>query len=364
MFTLKIIAMLGNLLFVLIGLFFIGLLFATASPLPSGDRGMGAALMLVFYAGGFLVLTGLLAWKLNRNNVFDWIDLPDAQRSGLVFIGWLAFATATVAAGLFKVEWHAGEFPQFLRWLSQAQAIFWLPLLALVPAFILLNFEREAGFAPDLVKIPLMTGFILSTLMGLGLLFGWFRASVQQQTANIEYGKNRDDEQHQKNLAWIAGQQPTDPILNILSLTGRFHDSEVRDSAVAKVKSHPDWEAELIRLLSETEWESQVYQFIDGNQVDHPELFVEPINRSIRRIAGQIKADIKGSNNLQDGQFGHLSIDRLFRAIDEQFSLPGADYRPAVRELRKALDTPKPERFQQVKFTVTPLVDAWLKKHP
>ena len=32
--------------------------------------------MLVFYAGGFLILSGLLAWKLSRNNAFDWIDLP------------------------------------------------------------------------------------------------------------------------------------------------------------------------------------------------------------------------------------------------------------------------------------------------
>jgi hypothetical protein len=180
----------------------------------------------------------------------------------------------------------------------------------------------------------------------------------------VEQAKAQNDELNESHLKWIAEQKPTDPIVNILSLTGRFHDSPVRDSAIAKVKSHPDWEAELIRLLSETEFDTEVYQFIDGNKVDHPEQFVEPINRSIRRVAGEVKASIKDSNNLQDWHFEHLGLPRLFRAIEEQFMLPGADYRPAVQALRKALDTPKPERFEKVKFTVTPLVDDWLKKHP
>ncbi len=356
--------MLGNMLFILAALFLIGLLNITASPIPGGDRGMGAGLLLFFCGAGFLLLTGLLTWNLSSNNCFDWIGMTGGQRNGLVFAGWLAFATGTVACALFKIEWHEGEFPQFLRWLSQAQAAFWLPLLVLVPAFVLLNFERAAGYAPDLVKIPMMTGFLLSVLIGSGLLFGWFRGNAQQQAAKIEYAKNQNKEQHDKHLAWIAEQKPTDPIVNILALTGRFHDADVRDSAIAKVKSHPDWEAELIRLLSETEFDTEVYHFIDGNQVEHPELFVEPINRSIRRLAGEVKVRIKGSNNLQDWHFEHFSLERLFRAIDEQFLLPGADYRPAVQELRKALDTPKPERFQHVKFTVTPLVDDWLKKHP
>ena len=209
----------------------------------------------------------------------------------------------------------------------------------------------------------MMTGFIVSVLMCLGVLYGAFRASIKQQAAKVEYVKNQNDEQHNRHLEWIAKQKPSDPIVNILALTGRFHDSDIRDSAIAKIKSHADWEAEMIRLLNETEFDKEVYHFIDGNAVEHPELFVEPINRSIRRVAGEIKRSIKDSNNLQDWHFEHLSLERLFRAIDEQFLLPGADYRPAVQELRKALDTPKPERFKDVKFTVVPLVDHWLKKH-
>lgn len=355
--------MLGNILFILVAITLIGLISITASPMPGGDRGVGAAFFLFLVGISFLIATGLLTWYLGWNNYFDWIGLPGIQRNGIIFIGWIAFAFATLASAFFKVEWHAGEFPQFLRWLSQAQAAIWLPLLMLVPALILMNSDRTAANVSEYVKIPMMTAYILSILMAFGLLFGWYRAQSQQQAANIEYERTQNDEQHEKNLAWIAEQKPTDPILNILSFTGRFHDKDVKDSALAKVKSHPDWEAELIRLLSETEFDTEVYQFIDGNKVDHPELFVEPIKHSIRRVAGEIRDRIKDANDLQNWHFEHFSLDRLFRAIDEQFSLPGADYRAEVQELRNALDTPKPERFQKVKFTVTPLVDDWLKKH-
>ncbi len=355
--------MLGNILLVFIALSLLGLLSVTSSPMPGGDRGMGYGLALFFCGAGFVVLTGLLAWNLNANNCFDWIPVSGGQRNGLVFVGWLAFAMATAASAMFKTEWHDGEFPQYLRWLSQAQAAIWLPLLILIPAVFLLNGERAPGHVPDWVKIPMMTGFTLSMLMGAGLLFGWMRASAIQNAANIEYAQNQNNEQHNKNLAWIAEQKATDPIVNILALTGRFHDTDVRDSAVAKVKSHPDWEAELIRLLSETEFDTETYHFIDGNKVNHPELFVEPINRSIRRIAKEIKKRITGASDLQDWHFEHFSIERILRAIDDQFLVPGADYRPAVQELLNALNTPKPEQFKNVKFTLVPVVDDWLKKH-
>jgi hypothetical protein len=355
--------MLGNILIIFTILSLFGLISVTASPMPGGDRGVGAAFAMVICIGAFFVFTGLLAWAAGARNCFDWLETSGGARSLLILFGWLAIAVAICSSAVFKGEWHNGEFPVYLKWLSQSYTHYWLPFLVLGSLFYLFNMERTAGAAPEFVKIPIMAGFSLSVLMCLGIFYGALKASVKQQAAKAEYAKNQDDEQHDKHLAWIAEQKPSDPIVNILALTGRYHDADIRDSAIAKVKSHPNWEAEMIELLSETEFDTEVYHFIDGNQVDHPELFVEPINRSIRRVAEKIKSSIKDSNNLQDWHFEHLSLERLFRAIDEQFSVPGADYRPAVLELRKALDTPKPERFKDVKFSVTPLVDHWLKQH-
>jgi hypothetical protein len=210
---------------------------------------------------------------MGANHCLDWLG---EQRNWLLIFGWLAFALGTMASAVFKGEWHAGEFPQFLRWLSQAQAAIWLPLLMFVPAFWLLNFGKTAPEVPAFVQIPIKTGFVVSVLMLGGLVFGYFRATAQQTARIQNFQKEQNDEQHNKHIAWIAQQKPTDPIVNILSLTGRFHDADVRDSAIAKVKSHPDWEAELIRLLNETE--------LSGNEVKHLLKEIEEIINILTKI--------------------------------------------------------------------------------
>ena len=356
--------MLGNILLVFLTLALIALIQLTSSPAPGGDRGVGYAFAMILYGGALALFSGLLAWYAGKNGLFNWAPLAPHNRNLLIFIGWLVFFFGVAFSAMFRSEWHPGELPQWLKWLADAYASVWLPLLVLLPLAVLINSEKQAA-APELwVKIPFLIGMGICTLIGVALLFGWFRASARQNAAHIEYQQQREQSQHQHHLDKIAAHQPTDPLVEILALTGRYHDADVRNAAIAKLKSHPDWEAELIRLLNETEWQSQVYQFIDGNEVPHPELFVEPINLSIRRCAEEIRRRITGANDLQDWHFEHFSIDRVLRAIDEQFSkVPGADFRPAVRELRAALDTPKPERFNKVQFTTTREVDDWLKKN-
>ncbi len=127
----------------------------------------------------FFFATGLLAWKLISNNCFGWVEISAGPRNTLVFFGWMALSPATFASGICKIQWHTNNFPPFIRLLSQAQAVLWLPLLVLVPAYILLNHSRQAGFAPDFVKIPMIMGFVLSILMVLSLILGWFRKIIQ-----------------------------------------------------------------------------------------------------------------------------------------------------------------------------------------
>lgn len=356
--------MLGNILLVFLSLALIALIQLTSSPAPGGDRGVGYAFAMILYGGAFALFSGLLAWYAGKNGLFNWAPLAPHNRNLLIFIGWLVFFFGVAFSAMFRSEWHVGELPQVLKWLADAQSAVWLSLLVLVPLAVLINSEKQAT-APELwVKIPFLIGMGICTLIGLALLLGWFRASARQSADRVEYQQQREQSQHQHHLDKIAAHQPTDPLVEILALTGRYHDADVRNAAIEKLKSHPDWEEELIRLLNETEWQSQVYQFIDGNEVPHPELFVEPINRSIRRCAEEIRSRITGANDLQDWHFEHFSIDRVLRAIDDQFSkVPGADFRPAVRELRAALGTPKPERFNKVQFTTTQIVDDWLKKN-
>jgi hypothetical protein len=334
-----------------------------SKPNSSSNGLMGYGLALAFLGLTFtvssLILTLCVGWK----GGFNWVSDQNITRNLVVGLGWLCMAVATFACAAFKWEWHEGEFPQFLHWLAKANGQTWLPLLMLVPYFYLLSAELRASVSPQVYKIPLMIAFGITGFMALAILYGWLRVSSQQQTASIEQRSEEGRNRHDQYLKEIAGHKPSDPIVFLMALTGRFHDADVRTAAVAKVKEKPDWEGKLIELLDNAAYHTEAYTFLDGNKVDHPEKFLEPLNRSILRLADEIRKRIKDSNDLQPWHFEHFSIERLFRAIDEQFSDKGMDFRPAVLKLQEALNTTPPERFKNVRFTVTPIVKEWLKKH-
>lgn len=356
--------MLGYFFFGLTCLIVIGFtIFSASKPSLVGENAMGYGLGLAFFGLAFaissLILTLCVGWK----NGFDWVSDQSFNRNILVGLGWLCVAAATFACAAFKWEWHAGEFPEFLRWLAKSNGQTWLPLLMLVPYFFLLNAETRASVSPNMYKIPLIIGFTLSVIISAGLLFGWVRISAQKQTAVLESRNEREIAIRTDHLQTIANHKITDNIIYLMALTGRFHDEDIRAAAVAKVKEKPDWEDKLIELLENKNHYAQAYTFLDGNKVEHPEKFLKPLNNSILLMADEIQKSITDSNNLQDWHFEHLGIERLFRAIDEQFSNKGIDFRPAVVKLHEALNTTPPERFKNVRFKVTPIVKNWLKTH-
>jgi hypothetical protein len=355
--------MLGYFFFGATLLFYIGLTLLNLSKPPSGQNGMGLFYIIPFLAIGFaissLILTLCVGWK----NGFDWVSTAGTPRNLLIGGGWLSLVATTIFCIFFKWEWHQGGYPLFLRWLALANGQVWIPLLMLVPYFFLLNTELRASVSLNTYKIPLMICFALSVIYSMGLLFGLLRDSAQQQVARMEQMSADEIRRHDEHLSYIAEQKPTDGILNILALTGRFHAEDVREAALDKIKSHPNWEDELIDILNNDYYYHHVYTFIDGNKVEHPEKFLKPLNQSILWMANDIRKSIKDSNNLQDWHFEHFGIERLFRAIDEQFLNKGMDFRPAVLKLQEALKTTPPERFKNVRFTVTPVVNEWLKKH-
>jgi hypothetical protein len=353
--------MFGYIFFSFTLIFYVGLFFINSSePRMSGEGGMGYGLGIAALGLGFAISSLILTISVANKGGFDWIT---NFRALIVGIGWLFMAAATFACVAFKWEWHEGEFPQFLRWFAKSEGQVWMPLLMLVPYFFLLNTELRASVSPNMYKMPLMIGFVLTAIMSLGLLFGWLKISAQQQQAKMEQAQDRETKIHDEHLKLIAEQKPSDPILNIISLTGRFHDEDIRSAAIAKVKEKPDWENKLLDLLNNDYYHTHTYTFLDGNKVEHPEKFLEPMNRSILRMADEIHKHIKDANDLQNWHFEYFRIDRLLRAIDEQFLNKGVDFRPAVLKLQEALNTTPPERFKNVRFEVTPVVKDWLKKH-
>ncbi|MEZ4848897.1 MAG: hypothetical protein R3B93_09845 [Bacteroidia bacterium] len=332
-----------------------------SEPKTSGEAGMAYGLSIVVLGVGLAVSSLVLTIAIANKNGFDWVAGP---RTLILGIGWACFVAATFSCVVFRWEWHPGDFPSFLRWFSLAYGQVWIPLLALVPCYVLLNAELRASVSPNLFKIPIIFGFAISALIVSGLLYSWMNASMKKQKAYIEKLEKEDNQRIQEQLSQIADYQPgVDRVTKILRLTGSYQHDSVRFPALAKMKENPDWEAQLIELLDDEHHFMDVYSFISGNKVDHRELFFDPLNRSILRLADRIREDITNANNLQTWTFEWSYLDRLLRGIDTQFSDLSMDFRPAIQQLKEAFDTPRPEQFKNVRFDEEITVKNWLKAH-
>jgi hypothetical protein len=349
--------------FLLTLLFYIGLVFINLSEPPGGQDGMGYGLALFALGIGFTISSFFLTLSVGWKGGFDWVSQQSGTRNLLVGIGWLGMAAATFACTVFKWEWHPGEFPHFLRWLALRNGQIWIPLLMLVPYFFLLNADTRASVSPNLYKIPLTIGLVITSIMGASLLLGWLRTSAKQQSEAVQHINDREKKIHDDHLKYIAEQKTTDAIINIIPLTGRFHDEDIKAAALAKIKEKRDWEDQLVALLDNKHYYAETYTFLDGNKVDHPEKFLEPLNRSILHAADEIQKLIHDTPDLQKWHLEPYNIKRLLRAIDEQFLNKGMDFRPAILKLQEALNTTPPEQLKKVHFSETPAVNEWLKRH-
>jgi hypothetical protein len=338
-------------------------IFNASKPSLSGENAMGYGLGLAFWGLVFTISSFVLTIIVGRKNGFDWVAVQSGSRILLVAIGWLCVAVAVFACAAFKWEWHEGEFPNYLHWIAKNNGQLWIPLLMLVPYFFLLDADRKAAITPFVYKLPLILNFMVSVIISLSVLWGYMQVTSKNQKAQIEQHNADEQRLHDEHMKRIVNHKQEDGILNIVVFTGRYHDEDIRTAAVAKIKENPSWEADLIDLINNVDYHTEAYTFIDGNMVDHPELFLTPINNSILRLADEIKGDITDSNNLQDWHFDHYSIDRLLRAIDDQFSNKGQDFRPSLVKLQSALRTSPPERFKGIKFNASKVVDDWLAKH-
>jgi hypothetical protein len=351
----------GKISFVLGLVFYIGLLLLIyPKPNMAGDNSMGYGLGLAFLGLGFALSSIFLFIYLSRIGVFGLFIQDSVWKNLLAFSLCIAFILTVFFSAVFKWE-STPEMFNYVQVLAKANSLVWFPVFVLMPSFLVIFLIKEPH---DLfVKTLFSIGFLFSLVFSVGLLISWLNYTLKEQKAVISQAQTSDQEQYENFMREIEGLDSSQSILGLLPLTGKYHDPEVRDAAVAKIKSRPAWEGELIGILVSEYNYHYAYDFLDGNRVDHPALFTEPVRLSIEQMAADIRKTITDSNNLQEWSFDHFGIDRLLRVIDGQLAGQGMDFYPAILEVRKALDTAPPERFKGVKYKVTPVLDKWIKAH-
>jgi hypothetical protein len=346
--------MFGNIL-ILIALIFYGCLFnLLLKPMPGGDYGVGYSLVWIIYVAGFFISTGLLAWNMNQNHCFDWLPASFLRyRNWLIFFGWIAFVVAIIWSLASRSDKVANEFPQFMSWFTWSSVHIWLPLLILLPSLYLINIERVTGIAPSWVKIPIQTGFSVSFFIAL-IIFGLFskswlerRLPVFQSISNM-YQERRAD--YKTALDQIENYSDT-TIAGLLKYVGS--DKQLSDNAIAKIKSFPNWENDMIGILTQKDLERiyiyedetrYVYAFLSDNKAEHPEKFIQPILYSLKVMTIRAERDME---NPYDRELNMLRIETVCKVLETQFNNYAKEFKPRMLKLQEVLDAPFPERASE-----------------
>lgn len=352
-------AIIGNILLIISFLIFIGL---NTGPLakapPGGDAGVGYAWSILMLNGAFFIVMILAAGIIGAKGGFEWVTEKKSSRFWIVSLCLLAILITTALSTLFRHE-H-GDVPRILRMFSAF--VPWLfPLILIAAGFILLNSSLRTSVPLALYKWPLVIISALSILGCASALIAQIAVSQRNQAAAIREYREQGDSNHQRMLADIDSCDVMKDMVFILVFTGDNQDADIQEKSVAKVRTNPQWEQELIRLL-QTDWAPEPFQFLASNAVDHPDLFLEPVKEGVLIQARLIRQSIRNASHpshFYEGQFT-WEVERVLRTVD-RFKGKGVDYAPAVRELRAAFD--EPSEYEKPKWRAVSEVEKWLKKN-
>ncbi len=354
---------LGNIFLLLATFIYVFILsFAYGNKPPqSGDAAGGYAMGVVLFELAFLGCMVIAAVAVGWTGGFDWISSGKSAKWAIAFLGLLTIIFVAALSTLFKFEPVA---PWSVRYLTGvAPAVF--PAVLLLASAVLLNAPIREIIPVPAYKIPLMIVFgisLITCLAGLVELMLW----QQQRTAGrIEAMQSDEERYHLQRLAEVAAADPMSEngLINILVFTDNNHRIELREKALAKIKSNPNWQQVLVEAL-QNENAPTVFTFLASNAVDDKTLFAEPVREGILNLADGIRRDIRRCSHPSHFYADQFSwdIDRMLATV-ENFKDMGVDYLPAMREVRAALDEPSdPPELKKVEFKVVSTLDWWLKK--
>lgn len=305
-----------------------------SKPAPGGDYGVGHSFVYLIYGAGFVISTGLLAWSMHANHCFDWVL---NYRKLIVFVGWIAFVTMTF--------WTLGYHKAFIL----------LHLLIFGFCIYLINAQQTEGFPPAWAKTAIKVAFTITLLIAVGIWGALGKARFMNSISTAQwkiaslFNYNKD---YQATLDKITNHNDT-TINWLLEFSEPKMDKKLRENAVAKIKSYPNWEEQMISILTKkdlaTKWAYDddsyyVYGFLDGNSVEHPEKFIAPIKYSLEVFA------IRAENDLADSfkrELWSLNLESFCRVLESQFKGYSHEFKPGMLKLQQVLAVDYPERAHE-----------------
>lgn len=328
------------------------------TPPKGGDAVMGYAwtviiLNLLFLAGCILIAS-IIGWK----GGFSWVASSPAKRFLIVSIGLLSAVITSALAGLFKYEVRNGSLSLNIATIVIPAL---LPLLLLIIAFVLNNDTVRISLPVALLNwssVTILALGVAGVIISLGI---WAKDFNRNQQAIAASEVKQYDENQQRMLKEIEDCDITKNSVFLYVFSDANQTAIVKEKAVAKIKSNPEWQEELVRRL-ENDWAPEAFTFLASNEVDSPALFKEALPKGIAIQAKLIRESIRKSSHPSHFYPGLFSweVERVLRTADRFWKY---DYNllPAIKELRAALD--EPSEYKTIQFAFIPDFDKWIKDH-
>lgn len=342
--------------YILIGvamLIYFGLLVLIYGRHPeSGQYGVGLGWMLILANLGFVLCLAIVTGIICTKSGFAWLASDRTLRFVLVLIGFIVIMVGNV---YFMLGESLGDSPLFVRRMLRVVPVI-LPLLLLASAAFLLNDTWRSTLPGIAYKLPLTIALALGVFV-IGLLL---KQSAHNTADRMQVESDAENQIHQNYHDRIDSCDVIKEMDLILGYTDANHYPDVREHALSKIKSHPDWQGELIRFIK-TDQAPIVFTFLASNDVIDKTKFHEPVQDGLMVQAKLMREGIRRA-----AYSSQLTSDEFFWEVERalqtavKFSGMGTNYRSAVKEMQKALA--EPCNIEKPKFRCAALLDDWLKK--
>ena len=317
--------------------------------MPGGDARVGHAWVMLFLIAAFWVCMALVACAIGVGGGFAWLPLGRFAGGGMLALCFLVLLLGSTLG----MEASLGG----IRWLAPVSAVA-TGLVLMAAAAVLLNGTLKTMVSPTLVKGAL-TGVL--ALNGLMLSTMAFRAFASKVGRFLPRSSNKLSDFELGILDKIDRCDASKGIASLFLYSGNNQPRQIREKAVLKIKSKPDWQDDLFHALEGNDVD-EAFRFLLANEVDDKPRFAKGVYQGVLSQARLIREGLRRcwhQSHLHDGKFG--SEVRRSLEVVEKFKDLGVDFKPAVQELRAALDERIP--FDNPNPSCKKVLDKWLKKH-
>ena len=343
----------GNLMLGIAALVYSVLIFSLYSrPAPGGDASVGHAYAIIYGNLFLLACFAAATLAIGASGGFQWVGGSGGRRFLKVTLGMLCIVLALGVSAMGQ-----NEGPPSLRLIFKFVA-FVLPVVVILAGAALLNEGLRERLPTHFAEWSLKGVAGLGALMVAGFLLQQTASYLSATFRRLTRDPNELSDFDQGILQNIDACDLQKNMIFLMVHTDRNRNPIIREKAIAKIKTRPDWQEELVRRL-DTGWAEEVFTFLASNEVDDKTLFPDAVRKGVLQQATIIRERIR-----QGGSFRGVGFDSAVRNVltsVEKYEGMGVDFRPAMQTLRDALNGP-PEANEATAYGKKAM-DKWLAKH-